>query len=132
MLKKTIKKAMMACVVGGILSVGIGGMIPAQVIASPHTTIDYGEYRDGKFHHWWSVDIGSIAHINDETQVHVSLENEHYCEETRIYRFKYNKDHWIYTHDTWTGKGAFNKGIFWNRVSSSKLANDVLYIVLNY
>lgn len=48
-MKKTIKKAMMACVVGGILSVGIGGMIPAQVIASPHTTIDYGEYRDGKF-----------------------------------------------------------------------------------
>lgn len=38
----------------------------------------------------------------------------------------------VYTHDTWTGKGAFNKGIFWNRVSSSKLANDVLYIVLNY
>ena len=131
-MKRYIKNIMVSCIIGGVIAAGIGCAIPEQVSAAPFVKIDYGEYRDGKFHHWWDVDIGSIQTSGNETKVTVSLDNEHYCEETRIYNFKYNKDHWNYKYDKWTGKGDFSEGMFWNHVSSSKLANDVLYIVENH
>ena len=54
-MKKRIRKAMMTCVLGGMLAIGIGNVVPEQVFASPFVKIDYGEYRDGKFHHLWYV-----------------------------------------------------------------------------
>ena len=131
-MKKRIRKAMMTCVLGGMLAIGIGNVVPEQVFASPFVKIDYGEYRDGKFHHWWDVDLGSIKRKDNETIVRVDLDTNHYAEGARVYHFKYKKDHWVYMYDTWTGKGDFSEGIFWNRVSKSKLANDVLYIVNNH
>lgn len=119
---------MMACVLGGVIVAGIGGATPESAAAAPWVDLDYGENS----HNHWSVDIGSIQTNGNETKVTVSLENEYATDGARIYHFKYNKDHWNYKYDTWSGKGAFSEGMFWNHVSSSKLANDVLYIVQNH
>lgn len=127
-MKHSIKNVMTACVLGGVMVFGIGCAAPDQASAAPWVDLDYGE--SARNH--WSVDIGSIQTSGKETKVTVSLENEYNTEGARVYHFKYNKDHWNYKYDTWSGKGSFSEGMFWNHVSSSKLANDVLYIVQNH
>lgn len=129
-LKKEIRNVVLTCVFGGMVAMGIGGVMPEQVSAASYVTIDYGEYR-GHIHHWWDVDINSIRHNGNETTVEVGLDNANDEEEERTYHFKYSGDYWLYMYDTWTGKGDFIKGRSWNRVSSDRLANDVLYIVNN-
>lgn len=130
-MKRNVKNIMMSCILCGLVAAGIEYAIPERVLAAPFVTIDYGEYR-GSIHHWWDVDLGSIQTSGNETKVTVNLDNEHNTEGARVYHFKYNKDHWNYKYDTWTGKGDFREGFVWNHVSSSKLANDVLYIVQNH
>ena len=127
-LKHNIKNVMMTCILGGVIAAGIGCATPETASAAPWVDLDYGESANN----YWSVDIGSIKNDGNETTVMVELETAHDAAGARVYHFKYKKDHWVYMYDTWTGKGDFSEGIFWNRVSKSKLVNDVLYIVENH
>ena len=127
-LKKEIRNVVLTCVFGGTVAMGIGGIIPEPVFASPWVDLGYGESSSN----YWSVDIGSIRHNGSETTVQVELEGRYNAEGARVYHFRYNKDHWNYKYDTWSGKGDFSEGMFWEHVSSSKLANDILYIVNNH
>ena len=102
--------------------------------ADPFIKIDYGETS---FNHslYWLVDKGSIRKsgtaANPQFFVYAGKESSFavFCE--RKYYFAQKDGNWKYCYESWTGKGVYKGKSSWHYVSSDKLANDILYIVLN-
>lgn len=104
---------------------------PATISAAPYIQIDYNS-SNGTY---WAVDKGSVTGIGTP-QSPYSINAEwidrwENCIGTRFFDFKQENGVWKYRYHGYTGKGGKIPYTNWSRVSSNKLANDILYIVLN-
>ena len=130
-MKRNIKNIMMACVLGCLIASGVGCAIPEQVSAAPFVKLDYGE-TNGHIHYFWTVDQGSISSHNGDPTVEVSKDDDYANMGYRKYYFsRTSNGDWMYCYEEWTGKGARKPDSSWYLVSDNRLANDILYIVLN-
>ena len=83
----------------------------------------------------WYVDKGSYviggAITNPKLRVNIYKENENENIEARKYQFTKRNGQWVYYYQSWDGKGRQLRDVGWKPVSSNKMANDVLYVILN-
>ena len=111
--------------------------MPSEAQAYPGTRIDYGEtsYNIPCF---WYVDFATLEKSgtgdNPQIKVTVSLDTEHYCILERHYQFVKQDGRWVFKWQVPVGgkHEASDSGPTWQAVPSERLANDVLYIVLNH
>lgn len=111
--------------------------MPSEAQAYPGVRIDYGETYHN-VHRFWYVDLATLRKTGTSDnlliKVDVSLETEQYQILVRQYQFIKQNGIWVFK---WTvpmgGKhNASDSGPVWQNVSNERLANDVLYIVLNH
>lgn len=83
----------------------------------------------------WYVDKGSYriggTTTNPKLRVTVYKDNEKANIEVREYQFVKRDGQWIYYYQSWNGKGYQLRDVGWKPVSSNKMANDVLYVILH-
>lgn len=111
--------------------------MPSEAQAYPGVRIDYGETYHN-VHRFWYVDLATLRKTGTSDnlliKVDVSLETEQYQILVRQYQFIKQNGIWVFK---WTvpfgGKhNASDSGPVWQSVSNERLANDVLYVVLNH
>lgn len=104
--------------------------MPAQASAQ-YITLDYGEY-DGGNHYYWVVNTRSIV-VTDTNllRIDVAQKSDHGLLAGRKYYFQDNTSHnWKFFYvETLPGTRMSQSKL--KPVSSDKLANDVLYILLS-
>lgn len=116
-----------------VFALFLGGQAVMPEMASANVKLDYGQKTSAGYHYFWYVETNTIKRWDShQANVMVSQENENANMGYRRYFFREKKGVWEYKYDEWTGKGTEQFGSpYWKKTSKSRLANDVLYIVLN-
>lgn len=79
-----------------------------------------------------AVKQDSVRNKGDCLEVLVYYDNQYANEMVRKYEFRQKRNRWYYRYREWTGKRKEIENLgLWNRVTRSRLANDILYIIMH-